>query len=133
MPISSTALTTPFIKIRIVLVFELASCDLSTFAKRARQHRTPIVAHDFTWHLCLAVHYIHSNRVMHRDLNPRNLLVFESDEGCSMHRILNMSDFGGACRFDDAGQVQTTMSVCTLPYCAPEVLLGLPIMTCPVG
>ena len=61
------------------------------------------------------VDFLHSNRVIHRDLKPQNILVDRYDR-------LKIADFGLA-RIYDCKMKLTTMVV-TLWYRAPEVLLS---------
>ena len=60
--------------------------------------------------------YIHSNRLMHRDLKPQNLLI--SQEG-----ILKIADFGLS-RSQTLPPRDLTHDIITLWYRPPEVLLG---------
>lgn len=55
---------------------------------------------------------MHSQKIVHRDLNPRNILIYESG-------ICKISDFGEACRLVD-GEARGLRG--TLTYMAPEVL-----------
>lgn len=59
--------------------------------------------------------YLHENRIIHRDIKPSNILF--TDDG-----ITKLIDFGLACEIteDDEFICQAT----TLPYRAPELLLG---------
>ncbi|XP_066996838.2 serine/threonine-protein kinase PLK1 [Anabrus simplex] len=62
--------------------------------------------------LISGVHYIHSCKVIHRDLKPGNMLL-------SMRMVVKLADFGLATQADKCNKV----SVCGTPnYIAPEVL-----------
>ena len=60
--------------------------------------------------------YIHSKRVLHRDLKPQNLLIKDSN-------TLKIADFGLARGFGIPVKNYTN-EVVTLWYRAPEILLG---------
>lgn len=61
--------------------------------------------------IILAVEYLHACNIMHRDLNPTNMLVFTDG-------YLKLSDFGFAKVVKD----RTSSAVGTLGYMAPEVV-----------
>uniref|UniRef100_A0A5S6Q4P9 non-specific serine/threonine protein kinase n=1 Tax=Trichuris muris TaxID=70415 RepID=A0A5S6Q4P9_TRIMR len=69
--------------------------------------------------LIAGVEYIHSKGVTHRDLKPENLLIADNE-------LLKISDFGMATIFrNKRGIERMLVTRCgTLPYAAPEVLLG---------
>ncbi|XP_055345460.1 serine/threonine-protein kinase DCLK1-like isoform X2 [Paramacrobiotus metropolitanus] len=67
--------------------------------------------------LCHALDYLHSSRVVHRDVKPENLLVMESAGG---QRTLKLADFGLATFVKES---ELLMTICGSPtYVAPEIL-----------
>jgi len=76
-------------------------------------------AADAAWQMLLAIKYIHSHHVVHRDVKLENFLF----EARDVNRI-KLIDFGFA---KVAGSLNTKMHVkCgTLAYCAPEVLAAV--------
>jgi len=71
--------------------------------------------------LLQAVHYMHSNWTLHRDLKTSNLLVDKKGN-------LKVCDFGLARKFADPLRPYTNMVV-TMWYRAPELLLGAKVYT----
>jgi len=68
-----------------------------------------------------ALQYLHSHGVMHRDLKPENLMMVSSAHSAAVKLI----DFG-ACAALPAGRALPCDLQGTLPYCAPEMLAGVP-------
>lgn len=69
--------------------------------------------------LC-AVDFLHTHRVIHRDLKPQNILVTNTGS-------IKVADFGLAKTYDF--EMRLTSVVVTLWYRSPEILLGLPYAT----
>ena len=71
--------------------------------------------------ICRAVGYAHQNGVIHRDLNPSNILVDERGEPHVLDFGLAMDAWGGD---GDGRFTQTGHVVGTLPYLSPEQAAG---------
>ena len=88
---------------------------LNELLKR-RKHLTEIEVQCYVVQLIKALKYLHSHRVIHRDLKLGNLFLTEKME-------LKVGDFGLATKLDFEGERKRT--VCGTPnYIAPEILDG---------
>jgi len=70
---------------------------------------------DLMWQILCGLDFLHSHRIVHRDIKPQNILI-------SNNGTLKLADFGLARIYDF--NVLLTSTVVTLWYRAPEVLLG---------
>jgi serine/threonine protein kinase len=68
--------------------------------------------------LCMALHYIHSNKIIHRDLKTQNIFLTKTGD-------IKIGDFG-ICRVLSKSDELASTSVGTPYYIAPEVCRGEP-------
>jgi len=103
---------------KLFLVFEFVNQDLKQFIDSfpKEQPIDPKLIKAFTFQMLQAVSYLHSKRILHRDLKPQNILV-DSNQNAKL------ADFGLARAFQMPLRPYTH-EVITLWYRAPEILLG---------
>jgi len=79
-------------------------------------------AHAITAHVCDALAYAHANGLIHRDIEPANIMVDTQGR-------VKVADFGLAkMANDDSGFTQSNMAVGTPDFVAPEALIpGMPV------
>ncbi|KFY58031.1 hypothetical protein V496_06262 [Pseudogymnoascus sp. VKM F-4515 (FW-2607)] len=103
---------------KLMLVFEYMDTDLKRYMDTTgdRGALNPVTIKSFMHQLLKGIDFCHTNRVLHRDLKPQNLLINAKGQ-------LKLGDFGLARAF---GIPVNTFSneVVTLWYRAPDVLLG---------
>ena len=100
----------------LYLVFEHVEQDLSSYlAKCPPPGLGAERVRDLMWQLVCGVDFLHSHRIVHRDIKPQNILVTTNGK-------VKLADFGLARIYDFNSLLTTT--VVTLWYRAPEVLLG---------
>ncbi|XP_078277475.1 cyclin-dependent kinase 6 [Rhinoraja longicauda] len=100
---------------KLTLVFEHIDQDLTTYLEKAPEPGVPPeTIKDMMFQLLRGLDFLHSHRVVHRDLKPQNILVTSSGQ-------IKLADFGLARIY--SFQMALTSVVVTLWYRAPEVLL----------
>lgn len=106
---------------KLYLVFEFLDLDLKKYMDKVEkvgdgEGLGPDIVKKFTYQLIKGVNYLHSRRILHRDLKPQNLLIDKDGN-------LKIADFGLARAFGIPLRTYTH-EIVTLWYRAPEVLLG---------
>ncbi|KAL0488126.1 cyclin-dependent kinase 2, partial [Acrasis kona] len=105
----------------IYLVYELLDQDLKNFIdiRNERKEVLPMpLVKSYLYQILKGIAYCHSNRVLHRDIKPQNLLL-EKQTG-----RIKIADFGLSRPFGDYRTITFTHEVVTLYYRAPEIILG---------
>ena len=99
-----------------VLIMELLEESLTMMLEHARQPLTYNLEVDLCHDIALAIAYLHSNDIIHRDLSSNNVLV-------TAGKRAKVTDFGMS-KFLDATMSPTLLTRCpgTLPYMPPEAL-----------
>lgn len=104
---------------KLMLVFEfMDKGDLRRYLDTHGNQNglNPAIIKSFMHQLLCGLNYCHTNKVMHRDLKPQNLLISSSGR-------LKIADFGLARAFGIPGNTYSN-EVVTLWYRAPDILLG---------
>lgn len=98
-----------------LLIFELASKgDLFEAVKKLGRLSEPTVS-SITFQVTSALAYLHSNRIVHRDVKPENILL-NSD------LTVKLTDFGLACHVPTNKYLSRICG--TMSYVSPEVIMG---------
>jgi cyclin-dependent kinase 2 len=103
---------------KLFLVFEYLNQDLKKYMELFLcKNGLPLnLVKSYLFQLLQGISYCHTNRILHRDLKPQNLLLSTSG-------LIKLADFGLARAF--GVPVRTfTHEVVTLWYRPPEILLG---------
>ena len=107
-----------------VLLMELMDDSLTKFLERSQEplpyHTQVDISHD----IALALSYLHSNDIIHRDLSSNNVLLM-SEGNRSRAKV---TDFGMAKHFN-VNHSPMTLCPGTLVYMAPEALADPPVYT----
>jgi serine/threonine protein kinase len=98
------------------MVFDYAEYDLTGILETSEIRFTQDHVKSWSQQLLSGVHYMHTNKVIHRDLKASNLLINKKGE-------LKIADWGLA-RSWNSEMKRLTVRVITLWYRPPELLLG---------
>lgn len=102
----------------LTIVSEYLNFDLRKYLNLTKSGLDPALLKSYAFQLLCGICYLHSNRMMHRDMKPQNLLINKSG-------FLKICDFGLA-RLFSLHNRRYTHEVVTLWYRPPELLLGSP-------
>ena len=108
-----------------VLLMELMDGSLTKFLEQSQE---PLLYHiqvDLCHDIALALAYLHSNSIIHRDLSSNNVLLIGAGNKAKV------TDFGMAKLFDTNRSTITHLTMCpgTLAYMSPEALDDSPVYT----
>jgi len=105
----------------LFLVFEYVEKNLLEVLEKSPDGLNPKLIRSFVFQMCKAVHYLHVNHMIHRDVKPENLLIDENMQ-------LKLCDFGFARKItlDERNNNIDAMTdyVATRWYRSPELLLS---------
>ena len=106
-----------------VLLMELLDESLTKMLQRSQQSLAYCIQVDICHDIALAVAYLHSNDIIHRDLSSNNILI-------SAGRRAKVTDFGMS-KLSDTTRSMTSFTMCpgTLAYMPPEALREPPRYT----
>jgi polo-like kinase 1 len=100
----------------VYILLELCSNQTLNELLKRRKRLIELEVQSYVWQIIQALKYLHSNRVIHRDLKLGNLFLNEKME-------LKLGDFGLATKLEFEGEKKRT--ICGTPnYIAPEILDG---------
>ena len=105
-------------KHNVFLVFEMMHCDLNTLINFYKGDIPKQKVRNIMHQLLLAVNYLHSKRIFHRDLKPGNVLIDRDAQK------IKLADFGLSRTFHQPFRPYSC-EVSTLCFKAPEVCLGV--------
>lgn len=108
----------------LYLVFEYLYKDLKRFIEDVEGEISMKLVKSYLRQLLQGLEYCHTNRILHRDLKPQNLLI-------DRWGYIKLADFGLARSFGLPTR-SFTHEVVTLWYRAPEILLGSKFYTASV-
>jgi serine/threonine protein kinase len=103
----------------IAVVMDFCDVNLREFITSSNNSRIPgPLVVKFTRQLTSGLNHCHSNRIIHRDIKPQNILVDRANE------IVRLADFGLTRQTLMDKETPLTPEVVTLWYRSPELLLS---------
>jgi serine/threonine protein kinase len=106
---------------RLYLVFEYLELDLKRYLDGTSKPVDKELIRSYIKQLCEGLAYLHTHRILHRDIKPQNLLVDKEGH-------VKIADFGLS-RCFSLPTKSYTHEVVTMWYRAPELLLGSKMYT----
>eukprot|EP00347_Sterkiella_histriomuscorum_P005184 403357574 len=111
----------------LVLLQPLAVCDLNQFLEEnypeGKMPQKLVI--EFLAQLAIGIKAIHDNKVIHRNINPQNILVFKNDKKTALNDqeyILKITDFGCSRILEPHEYQSMIQGVSKISYMAPEQL-----------
>ena len=107
-----------------VLLMELMDESLTKFLERSQEPLSYHTQVDLCYDVALALAYLHSNGIIHRDLSSNNVLMIAGSRA-------KVTDFGMSKVFDMSRTTITPKTMCpgTLAYMSPEAFDDPPVYT----
>ncbi|KAJ3641268.1 hypothetical protein Zmor_027781 [Zophobas morio] len=106
---------------KLYLVFEYLDLDLKRYLDGTMKPMHKELIRSYLKQLCEGLAYLHTHRILHRDIKPQNLLVDKEGH-------IKIADFGLS-RCFSVPTKSYTHEVVTMWYRAPELLLGSKLYT----
>ena len=100
----------------VEMYFDMASCDMLNYIEKDFLMEEMRL---FMTQMALAVEYLHSKNICHRDIKTDNFLIFEKE------KKISLCDFGESIIMKKCGEVVGSVGKGAAWYIAPELLLGL--------
>ncbi|XP_015260578.1 PREDICTED: serine/threonine-protein kinase MRCK beta-like [Cyprinodon variegatus] len=92
--------------------------DLLTLLSKFEDRLPEDMARFYVAEMVLAVHSIHQQHYIHRDIKPDNVLL-------DVNGHIRLADFGSCLRMMEDGTVQSSVAVGTPDYISPEILQAM--------
>ncbi|KAA0708759.1 Serine/threonine-protein kinase MRCK beta [Triplophysa tibetana] len=92
--------------------------DLLTLLSKFEDRLPEDMAKFYVAEMVLAVHSIHQQRYVHRDIKPDNVLL-------DLNGHIRLADFGSCLKMMQDGTVQSSVAVGTPDYISPEILQAM--------
>ncbi|XP_063920409.1 cyclin-dependent kinase 2-like [Zophobas morio] len=106
---------------KLYLVFEYLDLDLKRYLDGTMKPMHKELIRSYLKQLCEGLSYLHTHRILHRDIKPQNLLLDKEGH-------IKITDFGLS-RCFSVPTKSYTHEVVTMWYRAPELLLGSKLYT----
>uniref|UniRef100_A0A1A8JW50 non-specific serine/threonine protein kinase n=3 Tax=Nothobranchius TaxID=28779 RepID=A0A1A8JW50_NOTKU len=92
--------------------------DLLTLLSKFEDRLPEDMSRFYVAEMVLAIHSIHQQRYIHRDIKPDNVLL-------DVNGHIRLADFGSCLRMMEDGTVQSSVAVGTPDYISPEILQAM--------